>query len=559
MKRTKTLSFQLSIIFLGGMAFAMAAGVFATYFVQERIVKSFTTSRLRNSVYDHSKDVDDDFVRAQNTIVNRTHLVEYSLKSKSDLADSAKVTAAMDEVASLFDASAHEYHNVSSYYVVLNPEYAGGTAEDAEGKGFFHIKNDEGNFVAHPVTNVLKYNANDYGHVGWWHIVANKKDYEWTIPYHNENINQNMMSFVCPFYSENHEDFLGVVGIDVDLDAVIVDIDKTIEECTEYNDVYPILINKDETIIHHKDVKTFDDDGNYIGTTQTLKDIAGIEDFKSSKDGAITYKYGKHRRTTMSISLSNEIVYGLSVRTGELRKPIRLVTFIPLVIFLITALVVSFVIYFLVRTYVKPLQDLHKAVEKAKKGDYKYKLKPKRNDEIGDLTKSFIEMISSISEKNRMISAMAYIDGLTGVKNNNAYRDAEKRINESIKAGAAKFAVAMLDVDRLKMINDNLGHETGDQAIIGSCYTLCKGFSHSPVFRVGGDEFVAIIEGEDYENRREIYEKLKNNMIKVRDTKYEFSIGMATFDKNVDHSFKDVFNRADQEMYLNKKAKRRYE
>ena len=223
------------------------------------------------------------------------------------------------------------------------------------------------------------------------------------------------------------------------------------------------------------------------------------------------------------------------------------------------AIIVGVSIYFLIRRYARPLQDLHDAVEKAKKGDYSHKIKPKRDDEIGDLTKSFSEMITSIAEKNRVISAMAYIDGLTGVKNNNAYRDAERRINEAIKAGTAKFAVAMLDVDRLKMINDNLGHETGDQAIVGSCYTLCKGFSHSPVFRVGGDEFVAVIEGEDYENRREIYEKLKKNMIKVRDTKYEFSIGMATFDKNVDHSFKDVFNRADQEMYLNKKAKRRYE
>ena len=117
----------------------------------------------------------------------------------------------------------------------------------------------------------------------------------------------------------------------------------------------------------------------------------------------------------------------------------------------------------------------------------------------------------------------------------------------------------MLDVDRLKIINDNMGHELGDKAIIGSCYSLCKAFSHSPVFRVGGDEFIAIVDGEDYENRRELYEKLKNNEILVRNQRYDFSVGMATFEPGVDHSFKDVLNRADQEMYLNKKAKRKYE
>ena len=307
MKRTKTLSFQLSIIFLGGMAFTMAAGAVATYLVQERIVKDFTTSRLRNSVYEHSKDVDDDFIRAQNTIANRTHLVEYSFKDKTDLADAGKVASVINEISTLFDASSHEYHNICAYYVVLNPEYAGGTAEDAEGKGFFHVMNDEGDFMPHEVTNILKYSADDYGHVGWWHIVANKKDNAWSVPYHNKNINKNMLSFVCPFYAENREDFLGVVGIDVDLDAIIADIDKTIDNCTEYNDVYPILINKDETIIHHKDVKTFDDNGNYVGTKNTLKDFAGIEDFKSSKNGAITYKYGNRRRTAMSMTLSSEI------------------------------------------------------------------------------------------------------------------------------------------------------------------------------------------------------------------------------------------------------------
>ena len=213
----------------------------------------------------------------------------------------------------------------------------------------------------------------------------------------------------------------------------------------------------------------------------------------------------------------------------------------------------------LIKRYIKPLQDLHGAVDKVRKGDYKFQIEAKRDDEIGDLTKAFSVMVSALAEKNRMISAMAFTDGLTCVKNSNAYRDIEKRIEKQIKDGTAKFAIVMLDVDKLKMINDNLGHESGDRAIIGSCYSLCKGFSHSPVFRVGGDEFVAIAEGNDYEQRYEIYEKLRNNQITVKNTKYDYSVGMATFEPGVDQSFKDVFARADQEMYLNKKAKRRYE
>ena len=258
----------------------------------------------------------------------------------------------------------------------------------------------------------------------------------------------------------------------------------------------------------------------------------------------------------MSISLNNEFIYGVSVKTSELRKPLRLVTIIPLLVYLSVAIIFGFGMYFAIRKHIRPIQDLHTAVDRAKKGDYKFKIKPKNDDEIGDLTKAFSQMIDSIAEKNKIISAMAYIDGLTGVKNSNAYKDNEKRLNQQIKEGTARFAVVMLDVDKLKVINDTLGHGFGDKAIVGSCYTLCKGFSHSPVFRVGGDEFVAIVENDDYENRQEIYEKLLNNQITVRNTKYDFSVGMATYKPGVDTSFKDVVARADSEMYLNKKAKR---
>ena len=165
-------------------------------------------------------------------------------------------------------------------------------------------------------------------------------------------------------------------------------------------------------------------------------------------------------------------------------------------------------------------------------------------------------MVESIDSKNRLISAMAYIDGLTGVKNKNAQQEIEFRINKQIENGTARFAVAMLDVNNLKKINDNEGHEAGDKAIVGSCYSLCKGFSHSPVYRMGGDEFIAIIEGEDYDNRKEIYAKLRQNEIDVKNVKYDFSIGLATFDPNIDKSFKDVLKRADEEMYKVKKTKK---
>ena len=561
MKRSKTLTYKLSAFFLSAMTFAMAAGAITTYFVTDRIVKNYITSRLSNSVHEFSKETDDDIVRAETFINGTSYLIESYFKDVTQLdltqpANKTYVEKSFEEIhekSGLHHLNNDEYKEISCHYVALNPEYTKGTAADEYGTGFFHTRTKDG-FIESPSTNVLKYDESQTEYVGWWYPIANSKKAQWLEPYYDANTERNIFSYVEPLFGQNGE-FVGVVGIDIDLEEFIKDIDTV----GTYSDAYAFLATSDGKIIYHKDYMPFDENGKYKGSGKTLSELSGVEDFKSSEDGAITYRYGGRRRTAMSISLSNGLVYGVSIRTGELRQPIRIITFIPVLVYvgLLAVLVVGF--YLFTIRHVRPLQDLNNAVNKARKGDYKVTIKPKHDDEIGALTKSFTQMIGAIAEKNKIISAMAFVDGLTGVKNTNAYRDAEKRLNDEIKEGNARFAIAILDVDKLKMINDNLGHEAGDRAIIGSCYSLCKGFTHCPVFRIGGDEFVAIVEGEDFENRQEIYEKLKNNQILVRNIKYDFSVGMATYEPGVDHSFKDVFNRADQEMYLNKKAKRRYE
>jgi GGDEF domain-containing protein len=54
----------------------------------------------------------------------------------------------------------------------------------------------------------------------------------------------------------------------------------------------------------------------------------------------------------------------------------------------------------------------------------------------------------------------------------------------------------MFDLNDLKHINDRYGHERGDEYIVNCCRLICQVFKHSPVFRIGGDEFVALLRGE---------------------------------------------------------------
>lgn len=143
----------------------------------------------------------------------------------------------------------------------------------------------------------------------------------------------------------------------------------------------------------------------------------------------------------------------------------------------------------------------------------------------------------------------ADIDALTGLKNKHAYLDLEEKLNQKIQSDRGlEFAVTVFDVNGLKTVNDKDGHQAGDRLIKGATEIICNAFKHSPVFRVGGDEFVAVSRGYDYLNIDDIARKLDAlNMEHGKTGDVVVSFGMARFDgeKNVS----DVFDIADRKMY----------
>ena len=102
-------------------------------------------------------------------------------------------------------------------------------------------------------------------------------------------------------------------------------------------------------------------------------------------------------------------------------------------------------------------------------------------------------------------------DDLTGIKNKNAYGEFERRLNDQIESGdIGTFAIAICDVNGLKTVNDTMGHKAGDEYIKAASKIVCDTFKHSPVFRVGGDEFVAILKGDDFESRDDLAKTFMN-------------------------------------------------
>ena len=146
----------------------------------------------------------------------------------------------------------------------------------------------------------------------------------------------------------------------------------------------------------------------------------------------------------------------------------------------------------------------------------------------------------------------ASIDALTGVKNRHAYRIAERFMDSQIaERRQAPFAVVIFDVNDLKKVNDASGHQAGDRYLIDACRIICEVFKHSPVFRVGGDEFAVIAQGSDYASVGELLKKVdEHNADALQSGGIVIACGVAKYEN--DSCVQAVFERADRDMYDNK-------
>ncbi len=158
---------------------------------------------------------------------------------------------------------------------------------------------------------------------------------------------------------------------------------------------------------------------------------------------------------------------------------------------------------------------------------------------------------------------LARRDELTGIKNKTAYYELEQAVQADIESGTdpQPFAIVVCDANNLKIINDTDGHVAGDEYIRDSARLMCDIFAHSPVFRVGGDEFAAFLKGSDYQNRVELMKKLRTQ---VRENLKSgagpiLASGIADYSSENDSAVSEVFDRADREMYEDKEKLKKEE
>ena len=169
------------------------------------------------------------------------------------------------------------------------------------------------------------------------------------------------------------------------------------------------------------------------------------------------------------------------------------------------------------------------------------------------------ESQSKVENLNRQI----YVDALTHVRNRGGYEDYIQQLQARLDQGEElELAIGVFDCDNLKTVNDQYGHDKGNLYLQASSNMICRVFQHSPVFRIGGDEFVAVLLGEDYENRDALIRQFDEKQTAISASaqqgweKVSVASGLAVYDPLLDLSLKDLARRADQLMYENKRNRK---
>lgn len=161
------------------------------------------------------------------------------------------------------------------------------------------------------------------------------------------------------------------------------------------------------------------------------------------------------------------------------------------------------------------------------------------------------------------LNKKVYVDALTSVRNKGAFSDCINKLQEIADSGEQlELAIGIFDCNDLKVINDKHGHDKGDIYLKTACRLICKVFDHSPVFRIGGDEFAVILQNDDFSNRDTLikdFEAERRRICEFAENEWEkvhIAQGFVLYDPMQDASVSDTVRRADKEMYENKRIEK---
>lgn len=403
-----------------------------------------------------------------------------------------------------------------SYYLRFIPEIEGT-------KGGFSMQREEARwegalspFVEREPIDLAPYDPDDVANVGWYYIPKKSRTATWIEPYVDAVTSFYVISYVAPLYLNGK--FIGVVGMDIDFNFIM----QELRRMSIYDYGYVYIMDRNNTILYHR----YQKQGSQFQPNPEFQE--------------------------MEVYLANGMWLGIATPLSKVHDERNKVVMHMIAVTIIVAMLISIGSITLAAKAIKPLAGMTEAAKRIASGDLNVKISYESGNELGILVRSIREMAAKLE-------VYVYRDKLTGLRNAAAYISKAAELDAQSKiVPDLIYGVIIFDANFLKKVNDKYGHEAGNELLRHAAQVIKKVFANSPVYRVGGDEFAAIIEGQDYENRHELLQlfdkKVSEEHFDAAGDTLTLSVarGLGIYEPGME--FSAVSKKADVAMYNHKSA-----
>ena len=439
------------------------------------------------------------------------------LESYDRLANDAAYRAEyLNGMKRAFNAIAMRTDGSVSYYLRLIPEIDGTQGgfsmerEDARWEGALPP------FVQRQPIDLALYSPDDVQNVGWYYIPMKSKCATWIEPYVDPVTDDYVISYVAPLFVDGK--FIGVIGMDIDFEFII----QELRRMSIYDYGYVYLTNRNDIVLYHRDQPQG-------ARFQPNPDFREIE-----------------------LYLANGMWLGIETPFSRIYDERNRILMHLITAIILVAMLISFASITLASRAIRPLSGMTEAAKRIASGDLNVKISYESGNELGILVRSIREMATRLE-------VYVYRDKLTGLRNAAAFMGKSNELDaQNVDMKTLPYAVVIFDANFLKKVNDKYGHEAGNELLRHAGKVIDSVFANSTTYRTGGDEFAAVLEGQDYENRLELLrlfdEKVAAEQFTVAGDTLNLSVARGLAVHEAGMNFAAVSKKADAAMYNHKAA-----
>ena len=579
MKKSKaffsSISTRLMLLIIIGTFVLATVLVSVSIALTSKILTKGASTQMNLFCEERGDDLDTELLRIEDAVGSLSRWTSSRISDVDTISEDAELRdSIVDDADHLIRFMTEHNEFVQGAYIHYTLDVTGVTDRD---EGVYYTRGEDGKFTIIPFTQeeIVDDPVAEY----WYYGPINNGKALWTKPYYDYSVEDYLISYIEPVFIDGTP--VAIIGVDISFTRLLEWVDTF-----KYQETgYMFLKEADGSVHYHLD----DLGKDHLHSDE--KDLVIENEYLMNEpetgEELIRYYFEGRDRAMAFVTLRNGMKFVLCDDYESIYKERNQAVIIMSLLSIGLAFVFALTAVILARRITNPLRELTAAANEISEGDYDVILPPETDNEVGELSRAFRIAIDNIRARTEDIEArvrfqdrkiekaektmkqqeddlvamknLAYVDSLTNVKNKHAYEDTIEYIDEKIKAGTAEFAVIMCDLNYLKLINDNEGHKAGDEALKKAAMILCKAFPMSTVFRIGGDEFVVIPSVLEYARIDEKLEGLKMMLREQKKTsddvlkRISISFGCAIYDRDNDHSYQEVFERADQIMYEEKK------